>query len=64
MNNMLFSLVFFFRYLFFYFFIFFWGGGGEAYFRMNSDFLVEMKVISDARSDREPYQVEMLGEFL
>ena len=64
MNNMLFSLVFFFRYLFFYFFIFFLGGGGEAYFRMNSDFLVEMKVISDARSDREPYQVEMLGEFL
>ena len=64
MNNMLFSLVFFFSLFIFLFFYFFLGGGGEAYFRMNSDFLVVMKVISDARSDREPYQVEMLGEFL
>ena len=31
---------------------------------MTSDFLVVMKVISDARSGREPYRVEMLGEFL
>ena len=67
MKNMFFSLVFFFSLFLFYFilfyFIFFLGGGG-AYFRMTSDFLVVMKVISDARSGREPYRVEMLGEFL
>ena len=63
MKNMFFSLVFFFRYFYFILFYFFFGGGG-AYFRMTSDFLVVMKVISDARSGREPYRVEMLGEFL
>ena len=63
MKNMFFSLVFFFFVIFIlFYFIFFLGGG--AYFRMTSDFLVVMKVISDARSGREPYRVEMLGEFL